>query len=575
MESEVLSEIRQARRRKKRFRRRLLVAVLALLLVGILTILTFQFLGKWGVHITLHGDRDVNVEVNSEYREEGAEASYGSGRFSFFERTECAVSIEGAVDVTKPGEYRIAYRAEYEGHVETVYRTVHVVDSKPPVITLVYDENIYTPIGHEFVEEGYTATDEYEGDVTDRVTREIPGDGFVYYSVTDSAGNTATCKREIRYDDRVAPVITLEGDAVVEVDLRKEYVEPGYTAADDCDGDVTGLVTVSTAPGSAENETVYTYSATDAHGNTGTATRTVVRKDLESPIITLEGDEHFTVLAGDAYHEPGYTGTDRQDGDLTELVVVEGEVVNYREGIYPITYTVTDSDGYVTTVTREVEVIAREQPEKVAPGQKIVYLTFDDGPCIYTEELLEILDRYGVKVTFFVTNQFPGYQSIIKKEYEAGHTVAVHTYSHNYKLVYASEDAYFADFNAMNDIIEEQTGHRSTQVRFPGGGSNAISRQYCKGIMTTLSQDMERLGFQYYDWNVSSGDVEDANTVSAVANRVINGIQRYNISIVLQHDIKQYSVRAVEQIIEWGLANGYTFLPLTPDSPTVHHGLNN
>ena len=112
-------------------------------------------------------------------------------------------------------------------------------------------------------------------------------------------------------------------------------------------------------------------------------------------------------------------------------------------------------------------------------------------------------------------------------------------------------------------------------MRFPGGTSNTISRNYCKKIMTTLSKSLGYRGYFYCDWNVSSGDAGGAKTKDEVANNVINGIKRNNVSIVLQHDIVSFSVDAVEKIIVWGLANGYTFLPMNESTPMYHHKPNN
>ena len=92
--------------------------------------------------------------------------------------------------------------------------------------------------------------------------------------------------------------------------------------------------------------------------------------------------------------------------------------------------------------------------------------------------------------------------------------------------------------------------------------------------MTELAKDVTDQGYKYYDWNVSSGDAGGTTSTSEVYQNVINGIQSHNVSVVLQHDIKSFSVDAVESIIQWGLANGYTFLPLTTSSPDVHHGIN-
>jgi hypothetical protein len=93
--------------------------------------------------------------------------------------------------------------------------------------------------------------------------------------------------------------------------------------------------------------------------------------------------------------------------------------------------------------------------------------------------------------------------------------------------------------------------------------------------MTTLSKSLAYHGFLYCDWNVSSGDAGGTTSTAQVAANVIAGMKRNNVSIVLQHDIKKFSVEAVEEILAWGLANGYTFLPMDETTPMVHQRVNN
>ena len=128
-------------------------------------------------------------------------------------------------------------------------------------------------------------------------------------------------------------------------------------------------------------------------------------------------------------------------------------------------------------------------------------------------------------------------------------------------------------------MIEDRTGIRTTLMRFPGGSSNTASKKHSKGIMTRLTQKVVELGFQYFDWNVDSNDAGGARTADEVFENVINGVQwamdRYGFAIVLQHDTQEFSIDAVARIIQWGKENGYTFLPLESNSPTIHHELNN
>ena len=164
---------------------------------------------------------------------------------------------------------------------------------------------------------------------------------------------------------------------------------------------------------------------------------------------------------------------------------------------------------------------------------------------------------------------------MITRTAQEGHTVAIHTYTHKYSQIYASDDAFLADLQAMQAVIEEYTGQQTMLTRFPGGSSNSISSAYNIGIMSRLTKKLQDMGYQYFDWNVDSNDAGGAKTSEEVFQNVIKGVKGRKYSIVLQHDIHKFSVEAVDDIIEWGLANGYTFEALTPSSPTAHHKVNN
>ncbi|MBQ8606125.1 MAG: polysaccharide deacetylase family protein [Clostridia bacterium] len=316
------------------------------------------------------------------------------------------------------------------------------------------------------------------------------------------------------------------------------------------------------------------YSAKDGHRK-GEAIRTVSVVDTVLPVLTLEGKTEMSVTLGKTFEDPGAVATDNYDGDITSKITVTGEVDTKTKGEYSLVYEVSDSSGNKQSITRTVTVKeAIKMPTTVNPGAKVVYLTFDDGPGPYTQKLLNVLDKYGVKATFFVTNNNPGYNHLFKKMTDAGHAIAIHTASHNYRKIYASEEAFFNDVYKMQDIIEQQTGKKTYLLRFPGGSSNTTS-SFNKGIMTRLSEAVTEKGFRYFDWNVTSGDAGETTSTSQVASNVINGMASHSVSVVLQHDIKNFSVNAVEQIIQWGLENGYTFKACDMTSPTAHHGINN
>ncbi len=382
------------------------------------------------------------------------------------------------------------------------------------------------------------------------------------YTITYTASHndkTVIATQTIIIQDTTAPVITLNGGETGYYSPGYTYTEQGFTATDNYDGDLTAQVVC------AQNTDSITYSISDRFGNTTSVTRTLECKDVVAPIITLNGSDHIEISQNAPFTDDGATAADDVDGDLTAALTVAGTIDTSVLGEQTLTYQVTDSSGNLCEVQRIVNVI------KVVPNGKVIYLSFDDGPGPYTQQLLDILDKYNVKVTFFVTNQFSDYQNMIGEAHRRGHTIALHTYSHRVEQVYKSESAYYDDLNKIKAICEAQTGVSPTIVRFPGGTSNTTSKKYCRGIMTALTQSLPANGYQYCDWNVDSMDAGGAKTASQVARNVISAVPNFKHSFVLQHDTKLYSVEAVEEIINWGLANGYTFLPMEADSPMYHH----
>lgn len=206
--------------------------------------------------------------------------------------------------------------------------------------------------------------------------------------------------------------------------------------------------------------------------------------------------------------------------------------------------------------------------------EKVVYLTLDDGPSQNTQKVLDILDKYNAKATFFVTGEMPEYKDMIKVAYDKGHTIGMHTYSHDYAKVYASVDSYFQDLDQVAQIVKEEIGYVPCFIRFPGGSSNTISASYTKGIMSTLTKEVQARGYQYYDWNGSSGDGAVRTTEQLVAQAT--SFHDNNI-ILLSHDSagKDTTVEALPRIIEYYQSQGYVFKALDLNSYVAHHGVNN
>ena len=476
--------------------KRMGLTALGLLLSAAAVWLVLFQVNRFTLELELLGKETVTQEYGEVFQDPGAQVHVKGSLFwkKGFTPRNAEISVTGRVDENALGRYSICYTATVGPWRAQALRKVNVVDTQCPVITLTEGSQETLLPGTPYQEPGYTAVDNYDGDITDRVVR-LEEMGKITYAVVDSSGNPATTERIIPYYDPLPPE------------------------------------------------------------------------------ISLEGGENYAIPTGTFYVDPGYSARDNVDGDLTEAVRVEGEVNWLEPGIYPVVYTVTDTYQNETTVTRNVEVTAQPRPEQIWPQGKVIYLTFDDGPGPYTMELLDVLDRYGAKATFFVTDS--GYDTAMREIVNRGHSIGIHTVSHNYREIYSSPEAYFADLLKMQDIIYENTGVRTTLMRFPGGSSNEVSRQSCEGIMTILGEAVQNAGFQYFDWNVDSKDAGGARKAQEVFQNVVDGVSQARVSIVLQHDIHSYSVEAVEDILSWGTENGYAFLPLEATSPGFHHGIHN
>lgn len=200
------------------------------------------------------------------------------------------------------------------------------------------------------------------------------------------------------------------------------------------------------------------------------------------------------------------------------------------------------------------------------------YLTFDDGPSRNTEAILQILKENEIKATFFVTGHtdeasMQRYREIVN----AGHTLAMHSYTHNYKEIYASADAFLADYERISALIEEITGSRPTLYRFPGGSSNTLKSR--KVTISELIGLLEERGIQYFDWNVNSADASGKNpNPDALIQNVASGL-KYQHNIILMHDAAGHetTVQALPGIIQECRSRNLVFATITQDTPPAHH----
>lgn len=435
--------------------------------------------------------KQTEIEVFNKYNEDKITVCYGN-------KLRCKkinYKVYGSVNTKKIGIYKLTYKAKYNGKEKDFIKKVKVIDKTNPKLEVKGSFDNVCPSG-KVSDVTLSATDNYDGDITDKIEYKISGDRIIY-KVADSSLNVTKKEFDVTINDNEKPNIILNGDSTIYISVGEDYKELGYVAIDNCDGNITSSVKVTT--------------------NLNTK----------------------------------------------------------KAGSYEVVYTVKDEFGNSSEVKRIVKVFPKNNYKEDMVGSKMVYLTFDDGPGKYTARLLDILKKYNVKATFFVTGYNDNYNDLLTREYNEGHTVGLHSYTHDYKVIYRSIDSYMQDLLKIQDKVKNYTGIESMIIRFPGGSSNTISKRYKIGIMSELSNKVQELGFKYFDWTIASGDAGNTRDTNKIISNVTSKFSENSMNVVLMHDIKPYSVDAVESIITYGLANGYTFAPLTINSPNVHQKVNN
>lgn len=442
-----------------------------------------------------------------------------------------------------------------------------------PEIKLSGNNIVELEVYNEYQEEGYTASSFFQN-ITNKVqvkseldTTKI-GNYNIIYTLDYGIFNVSK-KRIVTIKDNEKPIINLLGDTITTICPTTEYVENGYEVIDNYDKNLDDKVIIT----KNKNEIIYTVS--DSSGNQNSITRKIIYSDTEKPNINLNGDQVINIYEGSSYNEPGYKASDNCDGDITSKVTVNGNVDINKTGSYILTYSVTDSSGNNISTIRTVNVI--KKVNYISGTGKIIYLTFDDGPsATITPSVLQILKEENVKATFFVINKDNSLNYLIKQASLDGHTIALHSSTHNYSYIYSSPENYFNDLYTIENKVYDITGKKSKIIRFPGGSSNTVSRNYYSGIMTYLTNEVTNRGYIYFDWNVSSGDAGGARTADDVYYNVTKNLI-YSNNIVLLHDFENNykTLNALRNIIKYGKNNGYTFAPITSSTPPSRHRVNN
>ena len=429
-----------------------------------------------------------------------------------------------------------------------------------PEISLKGKKTVVLNYKENYKEKGYNAS-HLGKDLNDdvKVSGKVNSKKLGTYEITYEVGSGIFKRkvvRKVEVRDREKPKLEVNNDDIY-LCPGSSFVPDKIKASDNYDGDLSKRVKHIIN----KDKTEVIYLVRDKSGNERRVTKKIIYKDKEGPVITLEGNEEMFITVGGSFNDPGAKAKDNCDGEVE--VKVSGSVDASKNGEYTITYTALDKAGNESKKTRKVVVTSG-----------VIYLTFDDGPQDGTTNvILDILKEEGVKATFFVTNKGP--DSLIKREYDEGHTVALHTASHDYALIYSSDEAYFKDLYSVQDRVKRITGYESKIMRFPGGASNTISRRYSSGIMSRLTKEVVNRGFKYYDWNISSGDAGSTTQASGVYSNVVNSLNRERPNMVLMHDIKPYTRDAIRDIIHYGKEHGYSFEKITMDTEMITQRVNN
>jgi len=229
----------------------------------------------------------------------------------------------------------------------------------------------------------------------------------------------------------------------------------------------------------------------------------------------------------------------------------------------------TIGSGLGQTIPEELDPLIKSDQ-----SLKKAYLTFDDGPSINTMKILDILDRYQIKATFFVMGNKEAYAEKSYREIVArGHSIALHSYSHDYNVIYRSKKDFFQDLKRLELLLSAEYGVKTHFVRLPGGSGNqlmyrAATRPIIKGIL----QELKDTGYVYVDWNVDSKDgISPLTSQQTITQNVLSNAKHHKQAIILLHDINSMknTVKALPTIIEGLKEEGYIFDIIDETTPQI------
>ena len=342
-----------------------LMGAAVLVLIGLcIFILAISPLVGGSPVIALNGEEDMKVECGSEFTDPGAKATVKDEDISDL------VVTTSNVDTSKLGMYHVEYKLKYKKRKVSRQRNVEVVDHTGPVITLNGDAKVVVDNFEEYQESGASAVDACDGDVSKdiKITKEQTNDYTmkVHYEATDSHGNTGEADREVIIRDVTAPEITLNGDAEITIKEQEKYEDPGVTAVDDRDGDITANVVKSGYVDVYRADTyTETYTATDSSGNTSQVTRKVTVEKVEQNMgssIYLTFDDgpssDVTVRVLDTLKANGIKATfficdyDEDKLPIIQRMIDEGHTIGIHGYSHDYSQIYTSKDAFMENINK-------------------------------------------------------------------------------------------------------------------------------------------------------------------------------------------------------------------------------
>ena len=386
---------------------------------------------------------------------------------------------------------------------------------------LLYSSNPEVEINHEYDPKDNIQQVFFHSDSDVKISGNINTNKIGKYEITYQLKNyKKTCKVSVK--DTKAPDLKLKA---YKADMKEDIKPESFVESVKDDSKVS--LSFKKKPTKDKEQTI-TIIAKDEHGNKAMKETTLTLvKDIEKPIIHTDT---ISVYVGSKPNYKSYIEVTDNLDSKPKIKIDSSKVKVKKTGTYKLLVTATDRSGNKAKAKINVTV---EEPSKV------VYMTFDDGPSENTDKILKILKKYDANV-------------------------------------YSSTTAYFEDLQKVSDMVKQITGKAPKYIRFPGGSSNTISAQYSQGIMSALDNMVHEKGYEYFDWNCSSGDAA-SNTVPA-QDIVRNATScDYEQIMILFHDSspKTTTVEALPEIIKNYKERGYVFKGICDDTPIFHHGVNN